>query len=213
MSSAIRLSRSSFKFVAASHAAKPAGEIRESAAANAEAIRQQIQLELERDYQNRLNAEVSRQLSADRERFARLLSECTDRFDGVIQSLRNEIQTQVVDFSIQLSEVILRHELPDSAMIRNLIIKMLEPVSDLQGARVRISSADWALFGGNVLSEEDRGIRNSVEFVDDPKLATGDVIVESRNGIFDARLNERLKLLKEALHERSGRKKEQPSAN
>lgn len=215
MSSAIRLGRASFKFTPASHAAPSAGEPREPAAAavDIEALRQQIRRELERDYQQRLEQDVQRQLGADRERFARLLNECTARFDGVIHSLRNEIQTQVVDFSIQLSEVILRHELPDSEMLRNLILKMLEPVSDLQGARVRISSADWALFGGNILSAEDRSLRNSVEFVDDPKLASGDVIVESRNGIFDARLNERLKLLKEALYERSGRKNVQSAAH
>jgi flagellar biosynthesis/type III secretory pathway protein FliH len=213
MSSAIRLGRSSFKFVPASHAATSGYEKQENAAENAEAIRQQIRMELEQDYQRRLDAEINRQFSADRERFAKLFSECTARFDSVIQSLRNEIQTQVVDFSIQLSEVILRHELPDSAMIRNLIVKMLEPVSDLQGARVRISSADWVLFGGCIMSEHDRSLRNTVEFVDDPKLVSGDVIIESRNGIFDARLSERLKLLKEALHERSGRKKEQPVAN
>jgi flagellar biosynthesis/type III secretory pathway protein FliH len=213
MSSAIRLGLSAFKFVPVSHAAKPAGERTENFAADAETVRQQIRKELERDYQIRLEAEVSRQLGADRERFAKLFAGCTARFEGVIQSLRNEIQTQVVDFSIQLSEVIIRHELPDSAMIRNLIIKMLEPVSDLQGARVRISSDDWTRFGGCILSGEDRSLSSAVEFVDDPKLASGDVIIESRNGIFDARLNERLKLLKEALHERSGRKKEQPSAD
>jgi flagellar biosynthesis/type III secretory pathway protein FliH len=132
------------------------------------------------------------------------MARCQSGIDQVVNDLKAEIQHHVVDLSIRLAEVIIRHELPDGEMIRDLIVKTLEPVSDLQGALVRISSADMKLFGERVIKSGERGVGNTVEFAEDPNLQQGDVIVESRNGIFDARLNERLKLLKETLSKRMG---------
>ena len=164
----------------------------------------EIRRELQSEFDLRLAQEVARSTAAQKERYEALLQGCSAQFDGVIGELRREIQDKVVDLSIQLAEVIVRHELPDQEMVRQLIKKTLDPISDLQGARVRICPADRELLGD--LGEGLEGVQGAVEFVDDPKLGRGDVMVESRNGIFDARLVERIKLLKETLYERSGRK-------
>ncbi len=172
------------------------------------AIEREIRAELEQEYQARLNHEVAACRAKERAHFDQALKQCAAGFDGCISALRKEIQNNVVDLSIRLAEVIVRHELPDRGMLHNVIVKTLEPVSDLQGATVRLSSSDWTLFGNQLDSGDQLGVGSTVQFAEDPNLSAGDVIVESRNGIFDARLEERLKLLKESLHERSGRKAE-----
>lgn len=175
------------------------------------ALERELRAELEAEYEQRLEREVAVRLAGERLRFDQTLKQCTTNFDRCIETLRKEIQANVVDLSIRLSEVIVRHELPDRDMLHNLIVKTLEPVSDLQGALVRISSSDWKLFGEQIGTGDQLGVGSTVKFAEDPNLSVGDVIVESRNGIFDARLDERLKLLKETLHERSGRKDPEPA--
>jgi flagellar biosynthesis/type III secretory pathway protein FliH len=169
-------------------------------------LERQLRAELEAEYQQRLEREVEARLVQERSHFDTVLAQSMAGFDAMINSLRKDIQANVVDMSLRLSEVIVRHELPDREMLRNLIVKTLEPISDLQGAMVRISSNDWKLFGEEISNGDHLGVGSTVKFAEDPNLVAGDVIVESRNGIFDARLKERLKLLKETLHERSGRK-------
>lgn len=171
------------------------------------ALEKKIRASVEAEYSQRLELEVSARMGVERSRFDQLLQETSLRFNGLVDGLRQEIQAQVVEFSLQLAEVVVRHELPDRDMLREVIVKTLEPISDLHGARVRVSSNDWALFDGAMPGGDELGMCNAVEFVEDPSLSSGDVLVESRNGIFDARLKERLKLLKETLNERSGRNK------
>jgi len=168
------------------------------------ALKQELRAELEPEYQQKLEREVAVRVAEERSRFDRAVSQYNASFDALIASLRKEIQSSVVNLSVRLAEVIVRHELPDREMLHNLIVKTLEPVSDLHGAQVRISSNDWNLFGEQIAAGDHLGVGSTVQFLEDPNLAAGDVIVESRNGIFDARLEERLKLLKESLHERSG---------
>ncbi|MDF7800924.1 FliH/SctL family protein [Pontiellaceae bacterium B1224] len=169
-------------------------------------LERELRAELEAEYEQRLEREVTIRLAGERRKFDQALNQCMTSFDQCINTLRKEIQSNVVDLSIRMAEVIVRHELPDRDMLHNLIVKTLEPVSDLQGALVRLSSSDWKLFGEQISSGDHLGVGSTVQFAEDPNLSAGDVIVESRNGIFDARLDERLKLLKETLHERSGRK-------
>ena len=175
------------------------------------AIEREVRERLEAEYAERLEKEVNARLAESRRGFEQNLLQHVARFDECIVSLRKDIQLKVVDLSLRLAEVIVRHELPDRDMLHNLIVKTLEPVSDLQGACVRISSRDWELFGKEIAAGDHLGVGSTVQFAEDPNLSAGDVIIESRNGIFDARLNERIKLLKETLDDRSGRPKdEQP---
>lgn len=180
---------------------EPVGEL-----VDRQALEDEIRAELEVQFAQILEEEVANRIQQERKHFEEALAKSMAGFDQVITSLRKDIQDNVVDLSIRLSEVIVRHELPDREMMHNLIVKTLEPISDLQGAMVRISSSDWALYGNEISTGDHLGVGSTVKFAEDPNLVSGDVIVESRNGIFDARLGERLKLLKESLHERSGRK-------
>jgi flagellar biosynthesis/type III secretory pathway protein FliH len=168
-------------------------------------VEREVQARVEREVANRLPAEVEPLVEVERQKFNQAMDQCTANFDVCITAMRKDIQKKVLDLSISLAEVIVRHELPDRDMLRNLMVKTLEPVSDLQGVVVRVSSSDWELFGDSLSNGEHLGIGGTVKFAEDPNLSSGDVIVESRNGIFDARLDERLKLLKEMLNERSGR--------
>lgn len=193
----------------------PASEAEPAAptALDTQALEQEIRAGLEAEYAQRLEREVAARLQGERQRFDDALRSCAEGFDRCIATLRHEIQANLVDLSLQLAEVIVRHQLPDRDMLRNLMVKTLEPVSDLQGATVRISSRDWQLFGQEICEGDHLGVGSTVQFAEDPNLTEGDVIVESRNGIFDARLDERLKMLKESLHERSGRKPAEPAGH
>lgn len=171
-----------------------------------EQMEQELRAELEAEYQQKMEQELEARLDLERKHFDQVLAQTMAGFDGMINTLRKDIQNNVVDLAIRLSEIIVRHELPDRDMLGNLIVKTLEPISDLQGAMVRLSSSDWALFGEQISNGDHLGVGSTVKFAEDPNLTAGDVIVESRNGIFDGRLEERLKLLKESLYERSGRK-------
>ncbi|MBN2683838.1 MAG: hypothetical protein JXR40_01030 [Pontiellaceae bacterium] len=176
-----------------------------------EALEREIRAELEMEYAQRLQREASQRALEERRRFDQALNQYISGVDKCIASMRKEIQTKVIDLSLRMAEIIVRHELPDREMLHNLIVKTLEPVSELKGAVVRISSHDWKLFGEQIATGDHLGVGSTVQFAEDPNLSAGDVIVESRNGIFDARLNERLKLLKESLNERSGRKSTEQS--
>lgn len=180
-------------------------------AVDMDAIHADVRAELEVEFNQRMEAELAARLQAERARFDQSLQQTAVGFDACIVSLRADIQNSVVDLSLRLAEVIVRHELPDRDMLHNLIVKTLEPVSDLQGATVRISSHDWQLFGEEISTGDNLGVGSTVKFAEDPNLSAGDVIVESRNGIFDARLEERLKLLKESIHDRTGRTPKKPT--
>ena len=81
-------------------------------------------------------------------------------------------------------------------MLRNIMQEVLSPISDLQGVRVRVAKGTLHLLTGDA----DIPLQHpGIECVEDPELKTGDVVVESRNGIFDGRLRLRLEQLAEAL--------------
>jgi flagellar biosynthesis/type III secretory pathway protein FliH len=118
-------------------------------------------------------------------------------WNETVQSLKAEIQKHVLDMSVQIAEIIIQRELPDRAMLRSIIEETLSPVSDLQGLRVRMSPKDCTQFedATDAIAPQWR----SIEWMPDPALGPGDIIVESRNGIFDARIKERLATLREAI--------------
>ena len=128
---------------------------------------------------------------------------CGCQFEDFIGRMKAEIAEEVIGLAVRLAELLLRHELPDRQMLCSVIRETLEPVSDLQGAKVRMHPND---------AESVRGLRGEamtpmiisdrVEIVPDSSLSLGDMLIESRNGLFDARLNQRLSLLEERLRER-----------
>jgi flagellar biosynthesis/type III secretory pathway protein FliH len=128
---------------------------------------------------------------------------CGSQFDDFIERMKLEIADEVIGLAVRLAEILLRHELPDRQMLCRIIRETLEPVSDLQGAKVRMNPDD----AENVRRLRDEAatpmiVSDRIEIVPDSSLSVGDLLIESRNGLFDARLNQRLSLLDERLRER-----------
>jgi flagellar assembly protein FliH len=119
-------------------------------------------------------------------------------WEKTLRLLQADIQEQLIEMSMALAERILQSHLPNAEMLRRVIEETLAPISDLQGIRVRMSPADIdAARQGKIGMASSRYI----EWVADPALSPGDVITESRNGIFDGRIKERLAVLTEALRD------------
>lgn len=131
---------------------------------------------------------------------------CGRQFDDFLEKMKADIADEVIGFSVRLAEILVRHELPDRDMLCNLIRETLDPVSDLQGAKVRMNPKDVeAVQRARNDSAAPAIVSDRVEIVPDPSLAVGDMLIESRNGLFDARLGQRLVLLEERLRERRRR--------
>ena len=148
-------------------------------------------------------AGAKRELDTERKKQTEKCGICGRQFDAFLDNMKKEIADQVIRLSVKLSEMIIRHELPDRDMLFSVMKETLEPISDLQGAKVRMNPAEAEML------RERRGdssvpmvISDRVEIVGDPGLSLGDLVIESRNGIFDARLNQRLTLLEERLKAR-----------
>ncbi len=118
------------------------------------------------------------------------------KWGKAISALQADIQKHLIDMSIRVAEIILQHQLPDRAMLRDVIEETLAPISDLQGMRIRLASGDVQFGQTGELSPARKG---PIEWVCDSTLSPGDVVIESRNGIFDGRLRERLEVLRETL--------------
>lgn len=131
--------------------------------------------------------------------------QCEGQLDACLRRMRDEIETRVVEMGLKLAEIVLRHQLPDRVMLENLIRETLQPVSDLRGIRIRVSPAEaQAQTLKNAVGSgwPSPALSEQVELTADPALSDGDLVIESRSGIFDARLKERLALLSEKLEER-----------
>lgn len=117
-------------------------------------------------------------------------------WDKTVRLLQADIQEQLIGMSMAVAERILQTHLPNAEMLRRVIEETLAPISDLQGLRVRMSPTDI-----KAIQQVKNGMATSqyIEWVADPSLSPGDVITESRNGIFDGRIKERLAVLTEAL--------------
>ena len=131
--------------------------------------------------------------------------QCEGQIDVCIRKMKDELESRVVEMGLKLAEIVLRHQLPDRVMLESLIRETLQPLSDLRGIRVRVSPAEAgakAAPGAAGSNWPCPDLSDQVEFMADPALSAGDLVIESRNGIFDARLNERLSLLSEKLEDR-----------
>lgn len=118
--------------------------------------------------------------------------------DGFLDDFEARATGQIVELAVRVAEAVVRRNLPDVDMLKSVIRETLDPIMDLHGVRVRLSSHDADLLAGSAPTGMER-----VEVVRDAGLDSGDVIVESRNGYFDATLSERLSLLGQHLKERS----------
>lgn len=181
----------------------PAGAARGAAAkgvdpAEVERLVAKARREAAVETEARLRGDLSRLQQQDR----RLWENFEERFQEFMQSVEREIAEQLIRVSVRLAGVILRRELPDQAMLEGVIRETLSPISDLQGAKVRMNPEDARRF--KALREQGgvKSVPEQLEVVADSALEPGDLVLESRNGYFDARLEQRLKLLEEKLKER-----------
>lgn len=168
-------------------------------AAKAEAAARQEQAERERvrrEAEEAAALQMRRQLDEIRRAQQLLWSKFNAELSSTLKDLAEDIKRQLVEMSIRTAEIILCHKLPDADMVRTVLVEVLSPISDLQGVRVRVAPGSIeALTGGADVPRLHPGI----DCVEDPELSPGDVVVESRNGIFDGRLRSRLDQLAEAL--------------
>ena len=142
------------------------------------------------------DGKMLRQLEALRQTQQQLWTRFNAEMGLSLKSLEEDIKRQLIEMSIRTAEILLCHKLPDAEMVRSIMAEVLTPISDLQGVRVRVARGELQMLTGNAnLPPAHPGI----ECVEDPELKPGDVVVESRNGIFDGRLRLRLDQLAEAL--------------
>jgi flagellar biosynthesis/type III secretory pathway protein FliH len=166
-----------------------------AAAREQSVIREEVRREIEAAYKARFD-EQSRRM----ESLLKAFGEATEAF---MSDFENKAVSQLVELAIRISEAIIRGQLPNREMTAEVIKKVLSPIMDLHGVRLKVSPADAAMLAKNI--EKDlAAVLNQVELVEDRDLKVGDVVVESRNGYFNATLDQRIKLLEGEIMERCG---------
>lgn len=153
-----------------------------------EAVRKSTRAEMEKKMAEELAALQKRQ----QENWQRL----NEELGRTLKQLESDIRHQLIEMSVRISEIILCHKLPDADMMRRVLDEVLSPISDLQGVRVRMAPGALAALSGRT---DASPLHPGLECVEDGDLKPGDIVVESRNGIFDGRLKARLGELAAAL--------------
>lgn len=165
---------------------------KEADALKEQADRDRIRREAEEAAEQRMR----RQLDATRLAQQQLWTRFQKELEQTLKGLQEDIKRQLIEMSIRISEILLCHELPDADMVRSILTEVLSPISDLQGVRVRVPRGAMGMLTGDA---DTPRAHPGVECVEDPELKPGDVLVESRNGVFDGRLSMRLNQLAQAL--------------
>jgi flagellar biosynthesis/type III secretory pathway protein FliH len=198
MSRSITFHSSAVRFVPSpvSSRGRLAPSDQDSSLIGSDAIRKQIAAAAE--------AMMLAQVEQFQTRQAEKCRQCGAGFNRFLEKMKEEIADQVVNMSVKLAEIIVRHQLPDREMIKEVLRHTLDPISDLHGARVRLHPSDAGTLK-NGSDASPMAFSDRIEIVSDSSLDVGDLVIESRNGIFDARLTERLSLLKESLMDRRGK--------
>jgi flagellar biosynthesis/type III secretory pathway protein FliH len=145
---------------------------------------------------------LQQELAREREKNRTIQATFTKNLDEFGTEMERTALRELASLSIRVAELIVRRELPDREMIRDVVQRTLAPLTDLRGTRVRMNPADATLLaaapsGGHLLES------GRVEIVPDPTLQPGDITMETPVGFFDARVAERLKLIEAHLLERA----------
>lgn len=175
----------------------PRGTDEGAAKQEAAALREQAERErIRRAAEEAAELRMRRQLDAMRQAQQQLWTQFHAELGRTLKGLEADIKRQLIEMSIRTAEILLCHKLPDADMLRSILLEVLSPISDLQGVRVRVARGALPMLTGD--ADAPRA-HPGVECLEDPELKPGDVVVESRNGIFDGRLRMRLDQLAEAL--------------
>ena len=159
--------------------------------------------QLRKQVADEAEARYAKNLAVEREKNKKRWGAIEASFDVLMKQIETQIARQLIDLSVKIAEILVRREMPDRIMVKGVIEEVLAPVSDLQGAKVRVCPADRELL---LTAQQDSGrqdLASRLEIVADASLQPGDVLIESKNGYFDARISERLKVLQEKLMDRS----------
>lgn len=152
-----------------------------------------------KEMQDKAAADSRKKLQEELDRFKQSQQQqcrrCEQELNIILEHLEREIKQQLITMSIRIAEIILARELPDAGSLQNILSEVLSPISDLQGVRIRMAPGSMNLLGASGRSYE----KDKIDFIEDASLQPGDVVVESRNGIFDGRLRSRLDHLAEVL--------------
>ncbi|BCW99517.1 MAG: hypothetical protein KatS3mg024_2344 [Armatimonadota bacterium] len=126
--------------------------------------------------------------------------------DSVVQQLEElsaGIEQECLKLALQIAEKIVRHEIethPET--VKDILALALRQLKDRANVRILVNRADLELVRA---AREDiarwaEGLRN-VEIVEEPRVERGGVIVESSDGILDARPSVQMDELKRKLEE------------
>ena len=145
---------------------------------------------------------LRKELAQEREQQQKLREEFSRALETYGSELEREAMRSLTSLSVRVAGLLLRRELPDHEMVRDVIQRTLAPLTDLRGTRVRVNPADAERLlqeggHGNFLDAAGR-----IEVIAEPALGPGDVTLETPVGFFDARLDERLKIVETLILER-----------
>ncbi len=120
--------------------------------------------------------------------------------EAYLDRFERQLHEQSLELGLRLAEILVRHALPDREMIKSVMTEALEPVAGDTRVKVRLNPVDADdLAAGAGL---EHSLAGRVDIVPDKALEPGDVVMEDGFGLLDARINQRLDLLRTQLKER-----------
>lgn len=143
------------------------------------------------------------------EQWKQILQEAERERDSVLQQLEElsaNIEQECLKLALQIAEKIVRHEIethPET--VKDILALALRQLKDRANVRILVNRADLEMVrtAREDIARWAEGLRN-VEIVEEPRVERGGVIVESSDGILDARPSVQMDELKRKLEEADG---------
>ncbi len=123
-----------------------------------------------------------------------------------LEELSTSIEQECLKLALQIAEKIVRHEIetrPET--VKDILALALRQLKDRANVRILVNRADLEMVrtAREDIARWAEGLRN-VEIVEEPRVERGGVIVESSDGILDARPSVQMDELKRKLEEADG---------
>lgn len=158
-----------------------AGELVETAAAEAETIRREA-------YENGRE-------TAERELLENILAAREKRLQALI-----EIEQEVLRLAVKIAEKIIGREIETDETTRGeIVLTALRQARQQEMLTVRVNAADLPLIEKMRERLDAFGRSRYLDFVADQAVGTGGCLIESQSGTIDARLETQLRVLENAL--------------
>lgn len=124
------------------------------------------------------------------------------QLETYLDVVEKKVGEQVVNLGVQLAEAILRHQLPDREMLKDILRETLGRITDMEGIKVRMRPEEAELLREMLEEPGFSSLAGRIVILPDASLEPGDILIENGFGCFDARMSQRLELLKARLAER-----------